>query len=124
MNNKSGMAKRLAGNLDDMLNSKPIEEIEIEEKVEKSLTKTVIETVQKRTKTPKGKRIPVTTYFNNTDYDRFEEVSHDLQKAVRRETQVKLKEANIVELSVLWLMEEFERNPSKIIEKFVKLTKK
>ena len=131
-NNKSGLAKRVAGNLDDILNSKPIEEIEeIEEseseveKVKKSAKiETVAETIQKRAKTPKGKRIPVTTYINTSDYDRFEEVSHDLQKAVRRETEIKLKEANIVEISVLWMMDEFEKNPSKIIEKFVKFARK
>lgn len=134
-NEKSGLANRLAGSIDDILNNKPQEEIEADLKRNNIQTTTpkslklneILEDKpfkRTQTKTAKGKRIPVTTYFYDEDYTRFEEIRDSLQKAVRRETEIKLKEANIVEISVLWMMEEFEKNPNRIIEKFAKYAKK
>lgn len=135
--------------LDDLLYSKPKAEIEAEaaqseklkvktpdiekltlkgsEEIGKKLEK-ILETnenLQKPTEKFEAKVKPnVRIYFDENNYSRFEDMYDEIKKQVRQKTGVKLKETGISELSIMLIVEEFEKDPDKVLQRILKIMPK
>ena len=132
--------------LDDILYSKPKSEIEAEQnpkpksvETEQSVT---IEEIPKREVTAKNLSDLLNTssntqkvsevkvkpnvriYFDEDNYSRFEDMYDEIKKQVRQKTGVKLKETGISELSIMLIVEEFEKDPVKVLQGILKLMQK
>lgn len=135
--------------LDDLLYSKPKAEIEAEasksenleektpeiekipekgsEEIGKKLEKLleINGTSAKKTKKFEAKVKPnVRIYFDEDNYTRFEEMYDEIKKQVRQKTGIKLKETGISELSIMLIVEEFEKDPDKVLQKILKIMPK
>ena len=123
--------------LDDLLNSRPQSEIEAEKKRrdetelgeptptiapkenlnEKEATSKKLEGILKSKNQTENKienfefrvKPNVRIYFEEGNYSRFENMFDELKKQVRQQTGKKLKETGMSELSIMLIVEEFEK---------------
>lgn len=76
--------------------------------------------IKKSEKTPTGIKPNVRIYFDEQNYSRFEDMFEDLKKQIRHQTGVKLKETGMCELAIMLIVDEFEKDPVKILNKILK----
>ncbi|HRH41209.1 MAG TPA: hypothetical protein PKY82_06150 [Pyrinomonadaceae bacterium] len=76
--------------------------------------------IKKSENTPNAIKPNVRIYFDEQNYSRFEDMFEDLKKQVRQQTGVKLKETGMCELAIMLIVDEFEKDPVKILNKILK----
>lgn len=109
------------------INADPITADEKREIISKKLNK-LLETdgdekkqiIKYETKVKPNVRI----YFDEANYSRFEDMYDEIKKQVRQKTGVKLKETGISELSIMLIVEEFEKDPEKVLQKILRIMPK